>query len=391
MIRSNIILFFSIITIACSSKNPTNKADSVDFWSVKMADAVINRNDSLVHFNKKIKWQYDVAMLGQAIDKLGFIDSKYSTYNEAYLSYFINDDGSIKKYKKTDYNLDNINPAKGLITLYKRNGNNKYYLAIQSFVGQLEEQPRTISGGFWHKKIYPWQMWLDGIYMASPFMAQYAREFNEERWLDTAANQVLLIYSKTHDANTGLLYHAWDESKKQEWCNPETGQSKEFWGRAMGWYLMALVDILEYMPTGHWAKDSINSIFKNTIDALLKVRDKETGLWYQVLDKKGMPGNYLESSCSCMFTYAMAKGVKKGILPLGYYDIANKTFDKIIENFIVQEEDGFPSLIKTCGSAGLGGDPYRDGTYFYYVNEKIVTNDPKGLGPFIYAAIELNR
>jgi unsaturated rhamnogalacturonyl hydrolase len=234
-------------------------------------------------------------------------------------------------------------------------------------------------------------MWLDGIYMSSPFLAQYAMEFNKREWLDTVARQITLIYRKTFDHETGLLYHAWDESRTQRWCNPATGQSVNFWGRAAGWYMMALVDVLEYMPSDYGSRDTILTILNNTAEALLQYRDEKTGLWYQVLDKPHEEGNYLEASCSSMFTYAFAKGAKRGYLPEKFNLISAASFQAIIEHFIKTGEDGMPTMTSICGSAGLGGNPYRDGSYAYYINEKRIDNDPKGVGPFILAAIELNK
>jgi unsaturated rhamnogalacturonyl hydrolase len=384
-------MMFTLLT--CCSHHSSNSTDPDVRWSVTMADAVMQRFDSLCRYNdpERINWQYDIAMLGQAIDKLGYLDARYSRYHEDFIDHFITGDGKILTYDPEEYNLDNVNPAKGLITLYKRKGDIRYLNALNTVIDQLQKQPKTHTGGYWHKLKYPWQMWLDGIYMASPFLAQYAKEFNKKEWFDTVSKQITLIYEKTLDPVTGLLYHAWDESKTQKWCNPLTGQSRQFWGRAMGWYMMALVDVLEYLPPDYETRDSIIHIFNNTSEALLKFRDPETGLWYQILDKQSEPGNYLEASCSAMFTYAFAKGANRGYLPEKFHDIAFSSFQSITEHFIKTGEDGLPVMTNICGSAGLGGTPYRDGSYAYYINEKRVENDPKGVGPFILAAIEFNK
>ena len=388
-----LFITFVIVTFTCCNPNHKKNTITSEKWSVKMADAAMQRFDSLCSYNRpdSVRWQYDIAMLGQAIDKLGYLDAKYSRYHEDFIDYFVQEDGTISTYSLDDYNLDNVNPAKGLITLYKRKGDDKYLIAINTIIQQLIHQPKTHSGGYWHKLRYPWQMWLDGIYMSSPFLAQYAREFNKPEWFDTVSNQIILIYNKTLDPKTGLLYHAWDESKSQRWCNPETGQSRNFWGRAMGWYMMALVDVLEYLPADYWSRDTLNSILNTTADALLKFRDPETGLWYQVLDKQGVEGNYLEASCSSMFTYAFAKGAKKGFLPEKYLVFSEDCFESIIKNFIFTGENGLPVMTNICGSAGLGGEPYRDGSYEYYIHEKRVDNDAKGVAPFILAAIVLEK
>jgi unsaturated rhamnogalacturonyl hydrolase len=234
-------------------------------------------------------------------------------------------------------------------------------------------------------------MWLDGLYMASPFLAKYAQMFDKNEWFDEVAFQLQLVYEKTLDPETGLLYHAWDESREQLWCNPETGQSKHFWSRATGWYMMALVDVPDYLPENHPERGKIIDLLNKLSEALLKVRDEETGLWYQVLDMGGREGNYVEASGSAMFIYAFAKGVKNGYLPEKYLQIAEDTFDSLIENLVIQDEDGYPTLTNTCGACGLGGNPYRMGDYEYYISEKQIDNDQKGVAPVILAAVELKR
>ncbi|MFT3738709.1 MAG: glycoside hydrolase family 88 protein [Breznakibacter sp.] len=308
-----------------------------------------------------------------------------------YVNVFINDSGKIARYKMEEYNIDRVNPGKNLITLYKRTGERKYQIAFEELVAQMETHPRTHEGGYWHKKIYPYQMWLDGIYMASPFLAQYASEFSQPKWFDEVAFQILTIYKRTLDEKTGLLYHAYDESREQKWADPATGHSPHFWSRAMGWYTMAIVDVLDFMPETHPQRDSIITVLKNTCDALMDVRDSKTGLWYQVLDQGDRQGNYIEGSGSAMFTYVFAKGAKKGYLDARYLDIANQCFNDMVKQFITEDENGLLSMHHICGGCGLGGNPYRDGSFEYYVTEKVVDNDTKGVGPFILAAIELDR
>ena len=278
-----------------------------------------------------------------------------------------------------------------MLELYKLTGEEKYKKAIETLVNQMKNQPRTKSGGFWHKKIYPYQMWLDGIYMGSPFLARYAKDFNQPEWFDEVTFQIQEIYRETLDENTGLLYHAWDESREQRWCNPETGQSKHFWSRAEGWYVMAIVDVLDYLPENHKDRAAIIEILNKVCAALLKVQDEKTGLWYQVLDMGGKEGNYLEASGTAMFIYTFAKGAKNGYLDKKYFDIAEKAFDNMVTFMIKTGDDGLPVLTNTCGACGLGGNPYREADYNYYVTEKQVENDQKGVAPFILAAIELNK
>jgi unsaturated rhamnogalacturonyl hydrolase len=234
-------------------------------------------------------------------------------------------------------------------------------------------------------------MWLDGLYMASPFLTQYAKEFNQPKWFDEVSFQITTVYKRTLDTKTGLLYHAYDESRKMPWSDPQTGHSPNFWSRSMGWYLMAIVDVLDYLPENHEQRDSIIKIFQATSEALLKVRDPKTGLWYQVLDQGPREGNYLEGSGSAMYTYAFAKGAKKGYLDPKFTKIAEESFQAMLNNFITTDTDGHISMTSICGACGLGGNPYRDGSYEYYIHEKVVTNDTKGVAPFILAALELDK
>lgn len=389
------------ILISCHSKKvKVNQTDSKKKWSVRMANSIIHTSDTLLYFEKINNpardykdgdWDYDVGYLGSAIARLGDLDPKYSKYLENYINHFILDDGTVLNYHKEEYNIDRVNPAKNLFGLYKKTGDEKYKIALEQFVDQMRTHPKTSDGGYWHKNIYPHQMWLDGLYMASPFLAQYAMEFDHPEWFDVVAHQILLVYKKTYDQNTGLLYHAQDESKEQRWADPETGRSSYFWGRAIGWYVMSIVDVLDYLPEDYPQRAAIITILKQTIDAVLKVRDPESGVWYQILNMPDREGNYREGSCSAMFTYAIAKGAKNGYLDESYLKIANDCFDSLLSEFIKEDEDGYFKMQNICGGAGLGGNPYRDGSFEYYVSEDIVVNDCKGVAPFINAAIELNR
>jgi unsaturated rhamnogalacturonyl hydrolase len=389
---SALILIIAML-FGCASKTKTPVAEQKQIlWSVKMTDAVIARNDSLVNYlGKAPKYEYDLAFLASAIDKLGKTDAKYSEYAKAYIDYFVLEDGKINGHKLEDYNIDRVRPGLNMLELYARTGEEKYKTAIETLVNQMENQPRTKSGGFWHKKIYPYQMWLDGIYMGSPFLARYAKDFNQPKWFDEVTFQIQEIYRETLDEKNGLLYHAWDESREQRWCNPETGQSKHFWSRAEGWYVMAIVDVLDYLPENHKDRVAIIGILNNVCAALLKVQDEKTGLWYQVLDMGGKEGNYLEASGTAMFIYTFAKGAKNGYLDKKYLEIAGKAFDSMITVMVKTGDDGLPALTNTCGACGLGGNPYREADYNYYITEKQVENDQKGVAPFILAAIELNK
>jgi len=277
------------------------------------------------------------------------------------------------------------------MTLYRRTNEARYKLALDNFILQLRTHPKTNSGGYWHKKIYPWQMWLDGIFMGSTYMVQYAKEFNEPEWFDVATSQTKMIYDKTLDPVSGLLMHAWDESRQQKWCDPLTGKSLYPWSRATGWYLMAITDILDNLPEIHPDRDNLKKILQKTCEALLEVQDPKTGLWFQVLNHGGREGNYIEGSGSAMFTYVFARGAHMDYLDSKYLGIAEKAFDSIIRELITIDENGLITMHNICGGCGLGGNPYRDGSYEYYINEKRVDNDTKGVAPFILAAIELDK
>lgn len=380
-------------TVACNFQAQNKNTVKTDVkWSVRMANTVIAKSDSLIYYvDGKPKWAYDVAFLGMAIDQLGSVDPKYSKYMEDWVRWFVKPDGSVTDYKMKEYNLDRIFPGRNVITVYKRNPEKQYKIALDNFILQLKSHPKTNSGGYWHKNIYPSQMWLDGIFMASTYMANYAKVFNEPKWFDAATLQTKMIYEKTLDPATGLLMHAWDESRSQKWCDPATGLSHYPWSRAMGWYTMAILDILEFLPENHPDRDDLITILQKTCDALLKVRDKKSGIWFQVLNHGGREGNYLEGSGSAMYTYVFAKGVRMGYLDKKFRDVAQSSFDGIIKELITVDEKGLVTMHNICGGCGLGGNPYRDGSYEYYVNEKRFDNDTKGVAPFILAAIELDR
>jgi unsaturated rhamnogalacturonyl hydrolase len=386
-------ILLALIMMSCTGQSSVKKSGSTEQkWSVRMANTVMTQVDSLTRYVAgNPKWAYDVAFLGMAIDKLGSLDPKYSKYMENWVNYFIHPDGSVTDYRLKEYNLDRIFPGRNVMTVYKRNPDPKYKIALDNFIEQLKTHPKTNSGGYWHKQIYPWQMWLDGIFMGSTFMVQYAKEFNAPEWYDVATTQTKMIYEKTLDPATGLLLHAWDESHQQKWCNPTTGQSQYPWSRAMGWYVMAILDILDYLPADHPDRDDLISILQKSCDALLKVRDPKSGIWYQVLNQGGREGNYLEGSGSAMYIYVYAKGARLGYLENKYREIAIDAFDDFIKELVTVDEEDLVTIHNICGGCGLGGNPYRDGSYEYYINEKRFDNDTKGVAPFILAAIELGK
>ncbi|HEX5553053.1 MAG TPA: glycoside hydrolase family 88 protein, partial [Chitinophagaceae bacterium] len=337
------------------------------------------------------KWSYDEGVVLKGIQGVWQLtgNGDYFRYIQHSMDAFVGKDGSIATYRPKSYKLDDINTGKMFLMLYRVTGQQKYWKAASLLRDQLRTQPRTEGGGFWHKKIYAHQMWLDGLYMAEPFYAEYAMVAREDSDYADIARQFILMESHSRDPKTGLLYHGWDASRQQKWANKVTGDSPNFWDRAIGWYAMALVDALDYFPAGNSYRDSLTGILNRLAAAITQYQDPASGCWYQVMDKKGSPGNYLEASGSCMFVYALAKGVRKGYLPSRYLQVAEKGFKGILTKFIDRDANGQLNLKGTCAVAGLGGSPYRDGSYAYYVRQRPVTNDPKGIGAFILAADEM--
>ncbi len=364
--------------------------------SAKMAATVMDIwKDSLeMEPGKPVKWAYDQGVILEGIDglweKTG--NSAYFKYIQQSMDFFVTKEGEIKRYKQQDYNIDNVKNGRSLLTLYKVTGQEKYFKAATLLWDQLQKQPRTKEGGFWHKKVYPYQMWLDGLYMGEPFYAEYAALVKNTAAFDDIANQFVYMERHARDPKTGLLYHGWDESRQEKWSNKTTGNSPNFWGRAMGWYGMALVDVLDYFPAQHPKRKELLAILGRMTLAVRKYQDAKTGLWFDVLDKPAGKGNYTEASASNMFVYYIAKAVRKGYLPATYFAIAEKGYQGIKKEFIeTGVRPGQVDLKGTVSVSGLGGKPYRDGSYDYYLSEKVVTNDPKGVGAFLLAAVEMEN
>ncbi|MET0624011.1 MAG: glycoside hydrolase family 88 protein [Pyrinomonadaceae bacterium] len=360
--------------------------------SERMAATVMTVwKDAVKEPERPDKWTYEqgVLLTGMQAVWLNTGDGRYFDYIKRLTDRYVEEDGTIRTYKQADYNIDNVQPGRILLLLYKVTGQDKYRKAAASLREQLKNHPRTSEGGFWHKKIYPSQMWLDGLYMGEPFYAEYARLFGEPEAFDDIAKQFVLMETHSRDAKTGLLYHGWDESKEQRWADKTTGRSPHFWGRAMGWYAMALVDTLEHFPAGHPRRGELIAILGRLAAAVEKYQEPKSGLWWQVLDKGNAKGNYLEASASAMFVYSIAKAVKLGYLPESYMKVARKGWAGIERQFVEEAAGGGVNFKGTVSVAGLGGNPYRDGSYEYYLSEKVVTNDAKGVGAFLMAAAEM--
>jgi unsaturated rhamnogalacturonyl hydrolase len=335
-------------------------------------------------------WTYEQGVIHKAIDAMWYAtgDAKYFNHIQKGMDYWIDEKGNHKDYHLDEYNIDHVTPGLSILMLYRATGNPKYKAIADLLRSQLKTQPRTSEGGFWHKKIYPNQMWLDGLYMGEPFYAEYSLIFDEDNWNDIA-NQFVWMEKHARDEKAGLLYHAWDESKQQKWADKTTGRSPHFWGRAMGWYAMGLIDVLEYFPKDHPRRAELISILNRSAAAIEKVQDRQSGVWWDILDLPTRKGNYHESSSSAMFVYAIARGVRERYLPEKYMKIAAKGWAGIKKEFVKVNAQFQADWEGTVSVSGLGGNPYRDGSFEYYMSEKLRTNDAKGLGPAIRAALEM--
>jgi len=360
--------------------------------SQQVAATVMHKWKDSFALGSTARWSYDMGVILKGFEGIwrNSGDVKYYNYILKQMDYFVQDDGTIKTYRPDEYNIDHINNGKLVLFLYRITQKEKYLKAAKLLREQLRTHPRTNEGGFWHKKIYPYQMWLDGLYMGAPFYAEYADLMHEDTAFNDVANQFIWMEKHARDAKTGLLYHAWDESKQQKWANKETGVSPLFWARAMGWYATALVDALDWFPENHPKRKDLTAILNRLVNAIEKVQDPKTGLWLDILNYNG-PGkekNYFETSASSQFVYAVAKGVRKGYIPASKIAIAKKGYAGIVKQFI-KVEDGQTNLHGTVKVSGLGGNPYRDGSFAYYMSEDVIVNDPKGVGAFLLASNEM--
>lgn len=363
-------------------------------WSERMALSIMKRHPKAwqIDYHEKPKWDYKIGMILTAYEKLyaQTKEEKYFDYIKGYADTLIDDSGNFQNFNPQDHNIDFINAGKILFGLYNKTQNQKYLKALQTLRNQFVDYPRTVSGGFWHKKIYPNQMWLDGLYMGQPFYARYTVEFEKGEKLDDVAHQFELLRNHAYDKTTGLFFHAWDESKKMPWANKETGTAPHIWLRALGWYGMALVDVLDYFPKDHPKQKQLVGYLNELASGVSKYQDV-SGLWYQVPNLPNRAGNYLEASGSSMLVYAIAKGVHKGYLPKAMNKIALKGFNGLTTKLIKVDDNGELHITQVCASAGLGGNPYRDGSFEYYMSEKIKVDNSHGLGAFLLAAIELDK
>lgn len=336
---------------------------------------------------KPANWNYIDGCMMTALLAMAEItgNDRYFQFVEGYISSFVADDGTIRTYSQEKYNLDDINEGRVLLPLYRATGKEKYLLAARNLKRQLEHQPRTCEGNFWHKLIYPNQVWLDGIYMAQVFYALYQQETGGS--VDDTLRQIETVRKRMYDPETGLYYHGYDASKKAFWANPETGCSQSFWLRSIGWFSVALADLMEIVPN-----QRLREIFRELMAGAARWMDEETGMYYQVPDQPGRPGNYLETSGSSMLAYAMLKGARLGVLDKEYAAKGAKTFSGIVEHKLSFTGNSL-NLGGICLVAGLGPEDNRrrDGSFEYYISEPVVENDAKGVAPFLLCYTEMRR
>ncbi len=394
------IILLAIILCSNAQSKPQQEFNGATplQWSQRMADSQMARLGSKLSQSQGGKWDYAASLFTLSLLKLNGQTScpPCVAFATNAIGSFIASGGSIQGYNSAEYQLDSVNPGKTIIELYQLTKDEKYAKAAALLEKQFAVQPRTPDGGFWHKERYTNQMWLDGLYMGAPFYAEYTKTFGGPLAnYDDVAKQFALVRQHLRDSQTGLYYHGWDAAKVQSWANHTTGTSSNFWGRAVGWYAMALVDTLDYLPTNHAARKEMTGQIKDLSQAIVKYQDQSSGVWWQVMDKSNTTSNYLEATASSMFVYALAKGVNDGELSDHYAPAILKGYQGLLNGFVRTNSAGGLSLIKCCQVAGLGfksmhGGP-RDGSFAYYVSEPVVENDLKGIGPFILAGIEVQK
>ena len=390
MKRISMLLSMLILTVSVMANEP---------YSVRMIRSEMKRNPDATYLdgrNGVRKWNYTTGL-----ELKSFLDAakRYELpevvdYVRDWADTMATEDGNVYKYKKSNYNVDHICPARIYFDLHDMYGDqDKRYRRVTRMIReQIDDQPRTGSGEFWHKQIYPYQVWLDGFYMALPFSAEDTKRYAPMEQMDSLfayiVHQFTAGAANTLDKKTGLFRHAWDESKSMFWCDPETGLSEHAWGRANGWYAVALVEVLDYLPKNHPGRQELIDQLNYFVEVLPKWADKETGMWYQVLDCPDREGNYQESTCSIMFTYAFLKGLRRGYIDQKHKDYIYGLYPKFIDTFVKENEDGTISITDCCSVGGLGGAQMRKGDFEYYLSEPIIENDCKGVGPFIWASLE---
>lgn len=399
-ITTIISLFFLTMGVGMAARMP---------YSQKMVYSQMSRckDASYLDYREgKYKWNYTPGLeLKAFLDVFDcYGDEKILEYADHWYDTLIAEDGSITGYKISNYSTDHICPARTLFYLYDKTGKEKYRKAMDLVMKQIETHPRTSDGALWHKKVYPHQLWLDGVYMAEPFYAEYvSRYFPQDKKAEAfkdVVNEFLVAAKHCYDSETKLFRHAWDESKSMPWADPSTGQSAHCWGRALGWYCMAAVDVLDIIPIETEGRDQLIETLAGILNVLPEFTDVKDGAWYQVLDCPGREGNYIESTCTAMFVYSYLKAIRMGYIEKRWLPHAKKMYKYMVKQFIQEDETGSIcgkscckaiSLTRCCEVGGLGGKNNRMGDYKYYLSEPIRDNDSKGTGPFIWASLEMEK
>lgn len=351
-------------------------------------------NLEMIRSGKCNKWNYiDGCMITGILERYEITgESRFLDFADRFLSGFVEEDGRIRTYDPAEYSLDNVNPAKNLFTLYDLTGKEKYRKALELVRSQLSTMPRTPEGNFWHKLIYPNQVWLDGIYMALPFYMEYEKRFDAQKDCEDICRQIANVEIRMRDPKTGLYYHGYDASRKMYWADPDTGCSPNFWLRAEGWFILGLVDVLEIMKDLPMQAESVHlqHMLLDLAKALSKYQDP-SGLWYQLIALPELEGNYLETSGTALISAALLKAVRLGFLPESFRAVGEKAFYGIVDHRLTKNADGTPCVTGICLVAGLGGEQHRDGSVAYYLSEPVVQNDAKGVGPLLLAYTEMLR
>jgi len=350
-------------------------------------------NIEKIRAGKKSTWDYIDGCMIKAILEMYAItgEQKYIDFADGFVDFKVNDDGTINGYNVDELNIDNVNAGKTLFELYDITGKEKYRLAMELIYSQIQKMPRTKEGNFWHKKIYPNQVWLDGMYMGQPFYMEYDTRFGNKAHYADIQKQFSNVIRIMRNPLNGLYYHAYDESREMFWCDKVTGLSQNIWLRAIGWYSMALLDTYDKAdPAETEIRDMLANAFIDICEAMIKYQH-ESGMWYQVVNYGEMDNNYLETSGSSIMAYAILKGVRLGILPKEYSEYGEKAFDGVTREKLSVDESGDIHLDGICLVAGLGGDNRRPGTYDYYMSEPVVKDDAKGVGPYLLAYTEIRR
>jgi rhamnogalacturonyl hydrolase YesR len=353
------------------------------------------RGESLSHggwdamSSRPSSWSYTTGLLMEAFDELSAAigEDRFADFARRTIDSYLTADGTILGYQASEFNIDHVNSGKMLQRLQARHPEPWYRAAIGALAAQLAAHPRTSEGAFWHKQRYPNQLWLDGVYMGMPFLAGVGVAERDDRKLEESVREFTIARSHLRDPRSGLYYHAWDEAKQQPWADPQTGRSRHFWGRGLGWFAMALVDMLDRIPLDRTAlRAPLLEMIPELAESLVRHQDA-TGTWFQILDQPAGPGNYREASASAMFTYFLAKAIVRGHLPESFAPAARKAYAGLVAEFVAVHADGSFHLTNVCEVGGLGYG--RDGSYRYYMSERVVDNDPKGLGPAILAGIQV--